>query len=129
MISSFGGLVYTFNVAYGVGKAGVDRLAKDMALELQSNNICVNSFWPGVVMTERMKTVVENGEWDKIGLPLDQCETPGFTGQAILAVATDPNNKKKSGAVQIVAELAKEYDFVDPSNGKQPPSIRSLKFL
>lgn len=34
-ISSFGGTSYSFNTAYGVGKAAVDRLAKDMALELR----------------------------------------------------------------------------------------------
>ena len=53
MISSFGGLTYTFNVAYGVGKAGVDRMAKDMAQELRKKGITVCSFWPGVVMTVR----------------------------------------------------------------------------
>ena len=51
MIGSFGGLTYTFNVAYGVGKAGVDRMAKDMAQELRKKGITVCSFWPGVVMT------------------------------------------------------------------------------
>ena len=29
-ISSFGGVSYSFNVAYGVGKSGVDRMARDM---------------------------------------------------------------------------------------------------
>lgn len=56
MISSFGGLTYTFNVAYGVGKAGVDRLAKDMAQELKNKGITVCSFWPGVVMTVSIAT-------------------------------------------------------------------------
>jgi dehydrogenase/reductase SDR family protein 1 len=64
MVGSFGGLTYTFNVAYGVGKAGVDRLAKDMAIELTPEDICVMSFWPGVVNTERTQLSVENGgEW------------------------------------------------------------------
>ena len=34
LVSSFGGQAYTFNVAYGVGKAAVDRLASDMAVQL-----------------------------------------------------------------------------------------------
>jgi dehydrogenase/reductase SDR family protein 1 len=59
---------------------------------------------------------------------LDQSETPEFTGRAVLAVATDPDNMKKSGTVQVVAELAEEYGFTDVS-GKRPPSIRSFKFL
>ena len=34
VVSSFGGKSYTFNVAYGVGKAAVDRLASDMSVQL-----------------------------------------------------------------------------------------------
>ena len=129
MISSFGGLTYTFNVAYGVGKAGVDRLAKDMSVELNKQDICVTSFWPGVVLTERTSVMVETGEWDeKVGIPLENAETPEFTGRAVVAVATDADNMAKTGSYQVVAELAQEYGFTD-TNGKVPPSIRSLKFL
>lgn len=129
MISSFGGLTYTFNVAYGVAKAGVDRLAKDMAVELAGENICVTSFWPGLVLTERTQILVENGQWDEyVSLDLENSETPEFTGRAIVAVATDPNNAAKSGTYQVVAELSQEYEFTDV-DGSTPPSIRSLKFL
>lgn len=130
MISSFGGLTYTFNVAYGVAKAGVDRLAKDMAVELANEDVCVTSFWPGLVLTERTQQLVDNGEWEEsVGLDLTNAESPEFTGRAIVAVATDPDNKeKKSGTYQVVAELAKEYNFTDV-DGATPPSIRSLKFL
>lgn len=130
MVSSFGGLTYTFNVPYGVGKAGVDRLAKDMAVELTPENISVVSFWPGVVATERTNIAVETGNWDKyVGIPLENAESPEFTGRAVVNVALDPNNlEQKSGTYQVVAELAGEYGFTDV-NGKRPPSIRSLKFL
>jgi dehydrogenase/reductase SDR family member 1 len=129
MISSFGGLSYTFSVPYGVGKAGVDRLVKDMAVELTKEDVCVVSFYPGVVKTERTDVAIENGDWDKyVGIPLDNAETPEFTGRAIVAVATDPDNMRKSGSCQVVAELAEEYGFTDV-DGKNPPSIRSFKFL
>lgn len=129
MVGSFGGLTYTFNVAYGVGKCAVDRLAKDMAIELAHDDICVVSVWPGVVDTERTKLSVANGDWDKyVGVPLDNAESPQFTGRAIVALATDQGNMKKSGTYQVVAELASEYDFTDIS-GMRPPSIRSLRFL
>jgi dehydrogenase/reductase SDR family protein 1 len=129
MVSSFGGLTYTFNVAYGVGKAGVDRLAKDMAIELTPEDICVVSFWPGVVSTERTKISVQNGDWDKyVGIPLENAESPGFTGKAIVSVATDPDNMRMTGSYQVVAELAEDYGFTDV-NGRCPPSIRSLRFL
>jgi dehydrogenase/reductase SDR family member 1 len=130
MISSFGGLTYTFNLPYGVAKCAVDRLAKDMGMELQEENICCTSFWPGLVMTERTEDTLKSGDWDKyVGLPVDKAESPEFTGRAIVAVATDPKNlQTKSGTYQVVAELAQEYGFTDV-DGKCPPSIRSLKFL
>ena len=36
-ISSFGGVNYLFDVGYGVGKAGLDRLTADMAVELNAS--------------------------------------------------------------------------------------------
>jgi NAD(P)-dependent dehydrogenase (short-subunit alcohol dehydrogenase family) len=42
MISSFGGLSYTFNTPYGVAKAALDRMAKDMSFEL-GDSMCVTS--------------------------------------------------------------------------------------
>jgi NAD(P)-dependent dehydrogenase (short-subunit alcohol dehydrogenase family) len=129
MISSFGGITYTFNVAYGVGKAAVDRLAKDMAVELKDEDIVVTSFYPGVVLTERTQRAVNSGEWEKnVGIPLDNAETPNYTGKAIISVATDAANMCKTGTVQVVAELAQEYGFTE-DDGRQPSSIRSLKFL
>uniref|UniRef100_A0A6U5IRZ3 Uncharacterized protein n=1 Tax=Grammatophora oceanica TaxID=210454 RepID=A0A6U5IRZ3_9STRA len=129
MISSFGGNSYTFNVPYGVAKGAVDRMAKDMAIELNNEDVCVLSFYPGLVMTERTERMVESGEWERdVGLPVENAESPRFTGRAVVAVATDPNNMEKSGTFQVVAELADEYGFTDV-DGKKPPSIRSLKFL
>ncbi|CAN0187919.1 unnamed protein product [Ectocarpus sp. 12 AP-2014] len=55
-------------------------------------------------------------------------ETPLFTGRAVAALAADPEILKKTGTVQVVAELAKQYGFTDVG-GDTPPSIRSLRFL
>ena len=38
-ISSFGGVQYLFDVGYGVGKSGLDRLTADMAAELRPFNV------------------------------------------------------------------------------------------
>jgi NAD(P)-dependent dehydrogenase (short-subunit alcohol dehydrogenase family) len=51
-ISSPGGLVYVFNVAYGIGKAACDRMAQDCGIELRSSNVTMISLWPGPVQTE-----------------------------------------------------------------------------
>lgn len=57
-------------------------------------------------------------------------ESPRFTGRAIVALLSLPgvDLMRRSGSVQIVAELARELGFEDVS-GARPPSIRSLQFL
>ena len=85
-ISSFGGISYSFNVAYGVGKAGVDRLAKDMHIELKPYGINTVSVYPGVVRTERMEGILAGeaeSEWTKrtgLAIPTEYIETPELTG-------------------------------------------------
>ena len=54
-ISSMGGLKYLFNVPYGIGKAGCDRMAADCAVELKDHNVTMISLWPGPVKTEYIK--------------------------------------------------------------------------
>ena len=45
------------------------------------------------------------------------------------AIDSRPKPKpSKSGTFQVVAELAQEYGFTE-EDGRQPPSIRSFKFL
>ncbi|CAM9197399.1 unnamed protein product [Pylaiella littoralis] len=131
-VSSFGGLSYTFNVAYGVGKAGVDRLVKDMAVELEEEKVAVVALYPGIVKTEKVDNLITMSPTDfetNTGIPLSSpMETPFFTGRAVAALASDPGILSKTGKVQVVAELAKEYGFTD-IGGDSPPSIRSLRFL
>ena len=57
-ISSAGGLKYLFNVPYGVGKAAVDRLTQDTAIELKHHNVAVVGLWPGPVKTELFQKLV-----------------------------------------------------------------------
>lgn len=132
-ISSFGGVSYSFNTAYGIGKAAVDRMAKDMAIELDGTGISCISVYPGVVRTERMATILSSGEWrQRTGLrtPDQFIETPRFTGRIISEIYLDrqDNLKIRNGKICVVAEIAKELNVPDMS-GNIPPSIRSLKFL
>ena len=61
-ISSAGGMKYLFNVAYGVGKAGCDRMAADCAYELKKQNVAMVSLWPGPVKTEFIQeNVIDTG--------------------------------------------------------------------
>eukprot|EP00966_Prymnesium_polylepis_P122547 2833151-Prymnesium_polylepis.1 len=52
LVSSFGGKSYTFNVAYGVGKAAVDRLGRDMSYQLKKVGVATTVLYPGIVKTE-----------------------------------------------------------------------------
>ncbi|KAJ8609841.1 hypothetical protein CTAYLR_008132 [Chrysophaeum taylorii] len=132
IVSSFGGQSYTFNVAYGVGKAATDRLVKDMAIQLAPVGIDAVSLYPGIVRTEGNLELDRRGEWADAsgGLDLESGETPGFTGRALVKLLEQPPEirRARSGTVQVVAELARELDFED-DGGRRPPSIRSLRFL
>jgi dehydrogenase/reductase SDR family protein 1 len=141
-VGSFGGVSYVFNVAYGVGKAGVDRLSRDMAIELKKEGISSFALWPGVVSTERMQEIrgKDPEKWEKeMGVGEGYLETPRFAGRALAALLSSslPSSPSspppsllmdRSGSIQIVAELAREFGVRDVDGG-QPPSIRSLQFL
>lgn len=118
-ISSFAGAAYAFNLAYGVGKAAVDRMARDMAWELRDYGITCVSMWPGWVRTERLLEREREGD---IPVSTKNGESPRFTGRGVVAIATDPNRMERSGKVQIVYEIAREYGFTDV-DGRQPGSL------
>ena len=118
-VSSFGAKVYALNVAYGVGKAGVDRMSRDMARELRAYDVCAVSVWPGIVKTERLLL-----EPERYGFATAGAESPQLTGRAVAALAADPNRMEKTGKALIVAELAREYGFTD-IDGSLPASLRA----
>ena len=72
------------------------------------------------------------GTWDEAsgGLDLSQGETPAFSGRAVAALAalSRPKMLKRTGKVEVVAELAREMNFTDVG-GARPFSIRSLQYL
>jgi dehydrogenase/reductase SDR family protein 1 len=117
-VSSFGAKVYAVNLAYGVGKAGVDRMTRDMAKELMPHGVCVVSIWPGIVKTERLLIEPERLGYDPSG-----GESPQFSGRAVAALAADPKRMEKTGRALVVAELAEEYRFTDV-DGSMPRSLR-----
>ena len=107
-ISSFGGVQYLFDVGYGVGKAGLDRLSTDMAAELKPHNVYAITLYPGAAVTE--VTAFPGGE------------TPIFSGRAVAALlnrASKDHLEKLSGKVIHTAELSVDYGFTD-MNGTLP---------
>lgn len=122
--SSFGSSCYMHGPAYGAQKAGVDKFAKDMAVDLRPHGIAAVSIWMGPLRTERTLRVWER-EPDKYGDFAPLAETPQFTGMVIDALYRDPRLMEKSGLVLVGAEVAQEYGIAD-LDGKQPPSHREL---
>ena len=119
--SSGGGVRYTFNVAFGVQKAGVDRLARDMAHELAPYGIAAVSIWPGYIKSEKLAAQPDRVPPALAKMIAERGETALFAGRAVAALAADPNVMRKSGQILLAAELAAEYGFTDV-DGKLPPA-------
>lgn len=112
-VSSPGGESYHFSSSYGAGKAGLDRLTADMAVELEPKGVAAVSLYPGAVATE---FIVEASG----GTAPPTLQSPLFVGRSIAALATSGDTMKRTGKVQWVEDLAGEFGFVD-ENGKTPP--------
>ncbi|NNE08892.1 MAG: SDR family NAD(P)-dependent oxidoreductase [Gemmatimonadetes bacterium] len=111
-ISFYAGRKYLGNVSYGVAKAATDRLARDMAVELEPHGVASVSLYPGHVI-------------DRKPSPKPKRESARFVGRAVAALASDPEIMNRSGEIQVVAELAREYGFTD-IDGTQPEPLDVL---
>lgn len=122
--SSFGGRCYMHGPAYGAGKAAVDKMAHDMAVDFKPFNVAVISLWMGLLKTERTQLVFD--ENPELYADMEAtAETPEFSGRVIDALARDPELMARSGQVWVGAELGEAYGVIDV-NGKQPPSHRPM---
>lgn len=122
--SSFGGRIYMHGPAYGAGKAGLDKMTHDMAVDFRPHGVAVISLWMGLLSTERTRRVFA-AEPDKYAGMADTAESPEFSGRVIDALARDPGLMDRSGRVWIGAELALEYGVTD-ADGRQPLSPRAF---
>ncbi|MCB1700743.1 MAG: SDR family NAD(P)-dependent oxidoreductase [Pseudomonadales bacterium] len=120
--SSFGGRIYMHGPAYGAGKAGLDKMAHDMAVDFRPHGVAVVSLWMGLLSTERTRRVFA-AEPEKYAGMVDTAESPEFSGRVIDALARDPDLMNKSGRVLIAAELGEEYGVTD-TGGRIPVSPR-----
>lgn len=114
-VSSPGGLGYHFSSSYGAGKAGLDRLTADMAVELAPKGVAAVVLYPGSVSTEFVRSVSAQR-----GTDLSNSQTPLFVGRAAASLFTADDLFTRSGSIQWVEDLAEEFDLVD-ENGHRPP--------
>lgn len=122
--SASGAVHYSLSPAYGAHKAGMDKLAADMAVELKDHQVASLSIWMGGLLTDRLKQLVASDP-KKFAHLEGILETPEFTGHIIWALYSDPNLMAMSGETVIGAEMAVKYGIKD-DGGRQPPSYRDM---
>ncbi|GAB1812379.1 SDR family NAD(P)-dependent oxidoreductase [Mycobacterium sp. MUNTM1] len=124
--SGYVGVTYTYGVVFGLCKVAVDRMARDMAIELLPHNVASISLWQGLTMTERaQRNLAADPEMADsiVTSPAVGC-SPEYPGRVIAALATDPDLIKLSGGTFITAELATRYGVTD-IDGRTIPSLRA----
>ncbi|ABK72033.1 SDR family NAD(P)-dependent oxidoreductase [Mycolicibacterium smegmatis] len=122
--SSPGSVCYMHGPAYGAQKAGVDKLAADMAVDFRGTSVCTVSIWMGILLTEKLRAAFA-GNPEALAETAKHAETPEFTGRLIDALYRDPQLGELSGQTVIGAELATRYGITD-EGGRIPPSHREM---
>jgi NAD(P)-dependent dehydrogenase (short-subunit alcohol dehydrogenase family) len=121
--SSFGSVCYMHGAAYGAQKAGIDKFAADMAVDLKDYNVATASIWMGMLMTERSKKAIAEHP-DMYGKLAEMAETPEYTGHVIAAMYDDPDIMSLTGQTVIGAEIAVDRYGLSDAGGKRPISHR-----
>lgn len=120
--SASGSVHYVYGPVYGAHKAGMDKFAADMAVDLKDFNVAAVSIWMGALKAERLLMLIKSDP-EKYGYLTELTETPEFTGHVIWAMYNDPELQSMSGETVIAAEMAMKYGLQD-EGGKQPKSYR-----
>lgn len=111
---------YTGHLFYDLAKAGMNRLAFDMAQDLREHNIASIALSPGWMRTELVleRFGTDEAHWQEVDA-LAQTESPRYIGRAVVALADDPDVMVKTGQILKVGALARAYGFCD-IDGRQP---------
>ena len=122
--SAPGAVNYAHGPAYGAQKAGTDKMAADVAVELRPFGAASVAIWMGLLKTARTEAAMAErpGQFDFL---LPMAETPDFTGRVIAAIHRDPNMMELSGKTLIGSEQGREYGVLD-IDGNSPESLRSI---
>lgn len=115
---------YRGNFTYDLVKTSVMRMAFAMSEELKPHGIAVLSLTPGFLRSEEMLDHfgVTEATWKDATLQdphFIASETPYYIGEAVAALAADPEIMAKTGTYQSTWKLKREYGFTD-KDGSQP---------
>ena len=126
-ISGFVGVTYTFGVVFGTAKTAVDRMARDMAIELKEHNVASISLWQGLTLTEKAHyNLAQSKEKMTSSITSMTGSSVEHPGRVIAALAADPEIMKRSGGTFITTEVAQDYGLTD-IDGRVIPSARDLR--
>jgi NAD(P)-dependent dehydrogenase (short-subunit alcohol dehydrogenase family) len=123
--SSPGSVHYCLGPAYGAHKAGMDKMAFDMATDFKDAGVDVAavSIWMGSLKSERLLQMMTAAP-EKFRRIEGTLESTEFTGHVLWSLFNDPELMSLSGRTLIGAELGRKYGVTD--NGKHPPSVREM---
>jgi NAD(P)-dependent dehydrogenase (short-subunit alcohol dehydrogenase family) len=126
-ISGFAAVTYTYGVIFGTSKSAVDRMARDMAIELEPHGVASLTLWQGLTMTEKARhNLAQMGDKMTKSITSMTGSSVEHPGRVIAALATDPEVMKRSGGEFITTELAMEYGITD-IDGTVIPSARATR--
>jgi NAD(P)-dependent dehydrogenase (short-subunit alcohol dehydrogenase family) len=120
--SASGAAHYSYGPAYGAHKAGIDKFAGDMAVDLKPFDVASLSIWMGALLTDRLRMVIASDPIKYKNLEA-ATESPEFTGHVIWALYNDPDLMTLTGQTVIGAEMGHKYGLTD-REGRQPRSCR-----
>ena len=101
-ISSHGAMCYMHGPIYGAQKAGIDKMAFDMAYDLKPHDICSLSLWSGIVKDEKTQKVSEmHGE--QYADFLKGAASQEYAGLVINELYDDPSLMNLSGKTLLAA--------------------------
>lgn len=113
-ISGFAAVTYTYGVIFGTSKSAVDRMARDMAIELEPHGVASLTLWQGLTLTEKAKdNLAKMGDKMTTSITSMQGSSVEHPGRVVAALAADPDVMKRSGGEYVTAELAQEYGITD----------------
>ena len=119
---------YRGSMFFDMIKVAITRLGKMLSVELTPHGVTSVSLTPGFLRSEEMlegfgvteetwRDAIAQDRWFAIS------ETPRYIGQAVVALASDPNASCWAGQALSAGLLAKHYGFTDV-DGSQPEASR-----
>ncbi|MGJ3508512.1 SDR family NAD(P)-dependent oxidoreductase [Enemella sp. A6] len=122
--SSAGANAYMHGPVYGMVKAGVDKMAHDMAVDFKPHGVAAMSVWMGLLRTERTAHIFESDD-ERYAGAADGSETPEFVGRVIDGLWRADDLMERSGTVVISAEVGAELGITD-IDGRTPVGPRAF---